>query len=116
MASLQCPRCGVGLKSVSGGNLCPKCDGCWFSQAELNDALNATDAQLRKKGLGPTLDDDKKAETEFSIRCPICSLRLKRQEYIRGSGLMVDSCFEHGMWLDDGELGELRSYLANNGK
>lgn len=113
MPSRQCPRCGVALKPVKGGNICPKCDGCWFSQAELTEALKASEAQLRKGGLGPTLDDDARAETEFTIRCPICSLRLKRQEYIRGSGLMVDSCFEHGLWLDDGELGDLRAYLAS---
>lgn len=71
------------------------------------------ETELRKAGLGKTLDLDVGAVTQHTIRCPQCSLRLRRQEYVRGSALMVDTCFEHGMWLDDGELRELREFLES---
>lgn len=111
MASLQCPRCAVALKTTKAGRLCPKCDGCWLTHDQVQEALNQTEQDLKKAGLGKTLELDTALNTQHAVRCPQCSIRLKRSEYIRGSGLMVDSCYEHGMWLDDGELRELREYI-----
>ena len=116
MAVISCPRCEIALKKARLGLICRKCDGCWLKFDELDQALAATDEQLISWGLKATLVPDKSAaDLSLSISCPICLEKLRRFPYLVDSGVMVDVCKQHGMWLDDGELGAIRSYLQYTG-
>ena len=116
MAVISCPRCSIALRKAKLGLICRKCDGCWLKFEELDKALAAPEEQLKAWGLKATLTPDKpEIDLQMSINCPICTQKLRRFPYLMDSGIMVDVCSEHGMWLDDGELGAIRSYLEYTG-
>ena len=47
-----------------------------------------------------------------SLTCPVCAGPLKRHVFSFDSGVVVDRCRNHGLWLDDGELASLLDYLS----
>jgi Zn-finger nucleic acid-binding protein len=48
------------------------------------------------------------------INCPVCSSTLDRFVFCLDSGVTIDRCAEHGMWLDDGELARVLNYLKQS--
>ena len=43
-------------------------------------------------------------EHELSEKCPRCAKMLYSVNYAYSSGIIIDKCSEHGVWLDKGEL------------
>lgn len=112
MANPLCPRCNQTLTQTGLGHLCPGCEGCWLDYEQLNHLLRLSDSQLESSELVPTVEDShSEAARERYLRCPLCGGRMRRQIYLADSGVVVDMCREHGIWLDDGELGKMRRYL-----
>lgn len=113
MSALDCPRCHQPLQRRSLGALCSRCEGCWLGFDQLDHALRLPGERLECSELEPTLQegDSVPVEVELPVRCPQCRLRTRRQVYLMDSGVVVDVCREHGMWLDDGELTKMRTYL-----
>jgi Zn-finger nucleic acid-binding protein len=50
------------------------------------------------------------------IKCPICSKLMNRVNFGTKSGVIVDRCKEHGVWLDGGELRHLFEWMKAGGK
>lgn len=48
-------------------------------------------------------------------RCPRCGNMMARRNYARRSGVIVDSCHEHGIWFDAGELHALLQWIRRGG-
>jgi Zn-finger nucleic acid-binding protein len=48
-------------------------------------------------------------------RCPRCDKMMARRNYARRSGVIVDSCPEHGIWFDAGELHALLQWVRRGG-
>lgn len=114
MAQKVCPRCSVALNRTSLGSICPECEGVWFGFDQFDTALRLSDLQLETSEIEPTLQFDKPGVSlEHHIKCPDCQLRMKRHVYMMDSGVIVDMCRDHGMWLDDGELSKIRKYLQS---
>jgi Zn-finger nucleic acid-binding protein len=112
MPQLDCPRCNKALNRTPLGCLCSDCEGCWFGFDQFDKVLRLSDLQLETSEIEPTLAFDKPGVSlEHHIKCPDCGLRMKRHVYMVDSGVVVDMCRDHGMWLDDGELTKIRKYL-----
>ena len=47
--------------------------------------------------------------------CPICGELMPRRNFRRISGVLIDICRDHGIWLDPGELEQIRCFIANGG-
>jgi Zn-finger nucleic acid-binding protein len=47
--------------------------------------------------------------------CPVCRKMMARRNYARRSGVIVDTCHEHGMWFDSGELHDLLKWIRRGG-
>ena len=47
--------------------------------------------------------------------CPVCQKMMARRNYARRSGVIVDTCNEHGMWFDSGELQSLLGWIRRGG-
>ncbi len=113
MPQSECPRCAQTLNPTPLGSLCSRCEGCWFGFDQFDKVLRLSDLQLESSDIEPTLQcDTPGVALEHTIKCPDCSLRMKRHVYMVDSGVLVDMCRDHGMWLDDGELTKIRQYLA----
>jgi Zn-finger nucleic acid-binding protein len=109
-----CPRCSSALVSQSVGlttvERCPGCQGLWVPAAEFNELVLDLDRQ----------EAVRQAEAERAVageavqylRCPHCAATMARTNFARRSGIFVDSCRKHGVWLDHGELRLLVDYLA----
>lgn len=117
LMSLLCPRCNQPLKETRPGAICSKCDGCWLSFEEMSTVLELPQSDLEQSGLAPTLvADHPEISLQPAIDCPSCGMAMRRFNYMMDSGVVVDSCSQHGMWLDDGELAKIRDYLTQSEK
>jgi Zn-finger nucleic acid-binding protein len=122
-----CPRCNISLRTidlkVNGKFLIERCDEClglFFDPGELEALLEATvsnvftikreqldniNATMRSDGYGVSY-----------IKCPICSKIMNRVNFGTKSGVIVDRCRDHGVWLDGGELRHLFEWMKAGGK
>jgi len=123
--SLRCPACPSGeLAPRSLGGLwaeeCPACLGLWAP----GDVMERLVAQIREKrqrdgfaasGLAP--HERRTAwEAEVTYRhCPECGAMMQRRNFGKRSGVIVDSCLEHGTWLDADEMEDIASFVMGGG-
>jgi Zn-finger nucleic acid-binding protein len=50
------------------------------------------------------------------IKCPVCDKFMNRLNFGSRSGVIVDKCKEHGIWLDGGELKQIMEWTKAGGK
>ena len=46
-------------------------------------------------------------------RCPICQDMMNRNNFLK-SGIIVDVCRKHGIYLDEGEFEDLHQFMLHN--
>ncbi len=104
---IECPRCYVPLKrkevDVFGPNvfidLCPKCHGLWLDRGELEKLV-------KDKKLSDYLTKDLGTQSKSKLVCPRCGGLMDIES---ADEVEVDVCLTcHGVWLDRGELDELK--------
>lgn len=49
------------------------------------------------------------------VPCPLCGTRMNRKNFGGTSGVIVDICRPHGVWLDAGELPRVLQFVAEGG-
>ncbi|HBA71737.1 MAG: hypothetical protein A2X82_10900 [Geobacteraceae bacterium GWC2_55_20] len=122
-----CPRCGVNLKTINlnlkGTFLIERCDQClglFFDPAELEALLDAAVSNvflIDRVGLdGINLKRPPDQYPVAYIKCPVCSQLMNRVNFGARSGVIVDRCKDHGVWLDGGELRHLMEWMKLGGK
>lgn len=122
-----CPRCSIRLETIDlkidGRFLierCEQCLGLFFDPGELEAVLQATvsnvfainrnqldsiNAAMRANDYGVTY-----------IKCPVCATLMNRVNFGAKSGVIVNRCRDHGVWLDGGELRHLFEWMKAGGK
>lgn len=116
---LGCPRCGAALEAhaVDGGvsvHACGACgglfvDGRAWSTLVLRPEL-AADLARRLPPRPPP------AAFTPLLPCSSCGREMERGQFAVSSGIPIDVCPEHGMWLDAGELEEVVRHPALTGE
>lgn len=122
-----CPRCNISLRTIdlkiNGKFLierCPECLGLFFDTGELETLIKASvenvyDVNRHKiNELNKTLRNND-YPTAY-IKCPVCSQIMNRVNFGAKSGVIVDKCGEHGIWLDGGELRHLLEWVKAGGQ
>jgi len=122
-----CPRCGIRLETIDlkidGKFLverCEQCLGLFFDPGELEAVLQATVSNVfninRKQldGINAALLSSEYGVTY--IKCPVCAKIMNRVNFGVKSGVIVDRCKDHGVWLDGGELRHLFEWMKAGGK
>lgn len=93
--------------------LCPRCEGTFYDEAVLEALLSQPDLRISylRPALLTNLASPHSAEIDRQrVDCPVCQKEMERESYSEENSLLVDRCVEgHGIWLDDGELGQLSS-------
>ncbi len=124
----DCPRCDVPLHSVNLGvdggfhiDRCQRCLGIFFDPGELERILKDSvsgvfEVDLRR--LDVLVDEEYQQETRQVryVECPVCGKLMHRRNYGARSGVVIDSCRNHGLWLDGGELGQILKWTKAGGK
>ena len=112
-----CPRCNIALEITNLRDneldICPSCHGMWLDTMEFKHLISKRDVY----------DDDsvsktfqKKAIPKKEIKylpCPRCKNLMIKQNFKKVSGVIIDLCRLHGVWLNAGELDQIRSFIAN---
>lgn len=113
----KCPDCGVDLNTDTVGEnqveRCSSCRGLWVLVKEFNELLVDIDRQeaVRQREESAAAPS-KKAKTRKKRLCPRCSAVMTQCEFGGSSGVFVDTCKKHGVWLDHGELRQVVDFLA----
>ncbi len=114
-----CPRCRVPLQLKRRADdievdACPKCNGLWLDRGEFH-ILTAESTVYREEKLDqqysrPVLPD----KIEY-VPCVRCGKLMIRKNYARISGVIIDECGRHGIWLDSGEFEKIRHFILDGG-
>ena len=110
---MQCPACHDELREVTAGGLtvdvCREgCGGIWFDNFELQKVDQASELNL-ERFLAMDRDPGSKVDRATRRHCPRCQQILLMRHGYGGCQVQVDSCPEcGGVWLDSGELAQIR--------
>jgi len=126
-AARICPRCDQVLETIDLGlgrpfflDRCTKCLGLFFEESELSAVVQSQAGGAERIDY-TRLDLLLAEETpdEFSSvkygKCPTCRKLMNRRSQGVRSGVIVDECREHGVWLDGGELRRILKWMRAGG-
>lgn len=96
---------------------CPAGHGLWLDRGELRAVVTSEHADRPREEELAALDAAARdhghtlvAEATRAARpCPVCGTGMRLTEYA-SSGIVIDECPEHGVWLDAGELEQIEAY------
>ena len=124
----MCPRCEAKMQTVDlglGGRFlierCDKCLGIFFDSGELESLLDASVKhvyEINFERLSTLIEQESEflQHTKMYIKCPVCRELMHRRSYGSRSGVIADTCKEHGVWLDGGELNKLLRWAKAGGR
>ncbi len=117
---MNCPRCAEAMEAQEIGNfvvqLCQKCEGSFYSGDQLFKVESLGVQELEQSSLAATLvaDQGEDLDLEALLDCPVCSEQMCRYHHLGDDSIELDECPEHGIWLDDGELGALLAFIQKD--
>ncbi len=96
---------------------CIGCSGLWLDPGELDSMVDdpgpsdANVADLRE-GMKDVMVPSGPVRYR---KCPRCSLMMNRRNFGSHSGVIVDECTQHGMYLDPGEFEAIEAFIKLGG-
>ena len=100
---------------------CGACGGFWLG----NEVFQLLEERSQKSATtGTTLSHQEHRgglhqpddpHGRFYRACPICHTLMHRRNYGRRSGILVDTCKQHGIWFDLGELDKILRWIKLGG-
>lgn len=119
----SCPRCKSELQIRALGKCdvieCSSCLGLWV-RSESFDAL-CRDAVVEGRVElpdWPEAEESASSAGPFYIPCMQCDSLMQRRQYRhhgRATGVIIDFCRQHGIWLDHRELERIATHLRLHG-
>jgi len=124
---LLCPNCEDSLQTIDlnldGAFLIERCSTCFglFINPEKIETL-------LEKSVPPVFDVNLQqldainqerfpADKEVKyLKCPVCQTFMSRNVFAYRSGVIVDRCKNHGIWLDSGEITHLMEWKKTGGQ
>jgi Zn-finger nucleic acid-binding protein len=122
-----CPVCHSSLQtielkasSVFYIERCHDCFGLFFEPGEIDAILESTIPEVFtiNRALIENINKDRfPADKKFSyVKCPVCQMLMNRVCYGYLSGVVVDRCIKHGIWLDSSEFVHLLEWKKAGGE
>ena len=117
-----CPRCKAPLASRMLGNVavveCAHCGGFWMNQDAFVSACEQNDigGEIERAlgGRPPRQDPAQQAPVSY-LKCIACGELMWRKNYGHSSGVIIDVCNKHGVWLDHRELQKILAFVRGGG-
>jgi len=121
----ECPRCqgGLRVRSLEAFDVveCGKCLGLWITP----EAFERITVQAVDRGTATAqfvkVAGQSQARATESVRyipCLVCTELMQRRQYTyrsRHSGIIIDSCKGHGVWLDRDEIEGIVDFVSKGG-
>jgi Zn-finger nucleic acid-binding protein len=123
----SCPRCSCTLLTIdiSGSGTfhierCEQCLGIFFDSGELEGFLNTAKvsdtATTDYHRITALVNENFHRDYPVSyIKCPVCQQCMNRVNYGRKSGVIINKCTTHGVWLDSGVLHHIVNWIKAGG-
>lgn len=122
-----CPVCHIPLQTIDlkvNGHLyierCNTCFGLFFDPGEVEALLESSVSgvfsvnwQLLDNINQERYPVDQKVKY---VKCPVCQVLMNRVNFGYRSGVVVDQCSKHGIWLDSGEIMHLMEWKKAGGQ
>lgn len=99
---------------------CTCCAGFWMS---VDSFLLLRDRVIRRSAVGP--GSRKRQPPAATVRkqsgplyrhCIECGRMMARRQYVRGCGIIIDVCRDHGIWFDADELQQTLRWHEEGGR
>jgi len=124
---LSCPHCETSLQSINLDvedvfviERCTQCFGLFFDSGKIEALLEkSVDPvfEINHKQLDAINRERFPADKAVKyIKCPVCRSFMNRNVFGYRSGVIVDSCRKHGIWLDSGEITHLMEWKRVGGQ
>lgn len=122
-----CPHCETHMQTVKLDiteplyiERCENCFGLFFDPAEIESFLDSSVSNVFEINLAliKNINIDRfKTKHKFNyVKCPVCRVLMNRVNFGRRSGVIVDQCKKHGVWLDNGEITHLMEWKKAGGQ
>ena len=125
-----CPRCKTEMVAVMLGvtgqqvelDQCKTCQGLFFDPGELDTILEGIEKQAHTvdhRQLMTLIEQETPTDDFANVAyapCPDCGKLMNRRNFGQKSGVVIDDCREHGIWLDGGELRRLIRWTQAGGR
>jgi Zn-finger nucleic acid-binding protein len=122
----HCPHCQILLQTIHltadgafAVDRCQQCLGLFFVPGEVRAFLDAAVAPaytIYLQEIGNINRERAAQEVVRYIPCPDCGKLMNRVSFGYRSGVVVDQCKEHGVWLDNGEIVHLMEWKKAGGQ
>jgi Zn-finger nucleic acid-binding protein len=93
---------------------CSSCGGAWLDQGELEAIVESRENSHPASFVQETLKQGQAGLPEGSqkdlVACPKCAMNMKVVNYAYDSGVIINVCQSHGIWLDPKELERIEAY------
>lgn len=113
-----CPRCRVSLEHYEYRrrdlDMCLQCGGVWLDRGEFRDLTRESEVYQTQPAPKGYVRGPAKLQVEY-IPCVRCGALMNRKNFAKISGVIMDECRSHGVWLDGGELERIRIFIADGG-
>lgn len=124
--SMACPECTTQLTVIEFSTepaiqieRCPTCFGLFFNPGEVEALLDAQTnplVWLDPVQLNQIAADFEEERVIIYRKCPTCSERMSHANFGGHSGVILDYCGTHGVWLDGSKLRRLTEWWRAGGK
>jgi Zn-finger nucleic acid-binding protein len=122
-----CPHCEIPLQTIdlnlNGAFLierCGNCFGLFFDPGEIDSLLESTVSNvftINRQHLDTINRDRYRADKKVKyLKCPVCRVLMNRRVFASRSGIVIDQCASHGIWLDSGEITHLMEWKKAGGQ
>lgn len=115
----ECPRCKeeLGIRVFPNGSTieCPSCHGLWLEPGDLERM--ATKAAAGPPPASNEVEQPKDQPVAY-LPCVRCGELMQRRVFEwerRPTGVVLDHCGNHGVWLDGGELAAILAKVRSGG-
>jgi Zn-finger nucleic acid-binding protein len=122
-----CPDCDIALQTIdlyNDGSLlierCSNCFGLFFDPGEIETMLeNSVSGVHHINHKLITIINRERSQHRKKVRyikCPVCRQFMHRINFGHRSGVVIDQCKAHGIWLDNGEISHLLEWKKAGGQ
>ncbi len=122
----SCPHCQINLQTIKLNltkplliERCHQCYGLFFDPGEVESLLDQScneTTQVKQKLLNQINRDRYRTVKKIKyIKCPVCKVLMNRVNFGLYSGVVVDRCSRHGIWLDSGKIRHLIEWKTVGG-
>lgn len=118
---VSCPRCKGALhaRGVANGSLveCLRCGGMWLGNEDFVRICKRAEEESLVQEFhltAPTHPVAANASQGYAP-CVVCSELMNRRNYASASGVLIDLCGKHGVWLDHGEIDKILNFIRAGG-